>query len=86
MLKSEQNLKEAMARKAAKILMDIKETEEELMVKQLIILGEVIRRKQAKEGTRKQSAALQRPLQECEDGKEQVRQLDSESQPRQGGT
>ena len=39
MLKSEQNLKEAMARKAAKILMDIKETEEQLMVKQLIILG-----------------------------------------------
>lgn len=39
MLKSEKNLKEAMARKAAKILMDIKETEEELMVKQLIYLG-----------------------------------------------
>ena len=80
MLKSELNLKEAMARKASKILIDIKETEEELMVKQLIILGIVIthnnniiydvltiRRKQTKERTREQSVTFQRPVQESKE-------------------
>ena len=39
MLKSEENLKTSMARNASKICCDIKDMEEELMVKKLIVLG-----------------------------------------------